>query len=191
MLLRYTCRCAGGDVHCVNQVRPLEAQAAGAPPRPSRWPPARTGSGQRLQALYGRATGQLKNLGMTAFMMWMSGSQIQIFSIMMTANGIYQPILAISKSGEGTRRSPGGPSCWGPAAPDTLRRAVFPAEHAEGGQLDVLRPRLLYILIQLAGLAFGLWKLAGMGLLPTHASDFVSALAIPRALESSTQAIQL
>ena len=69
--------------------------------------------------------------------------------------------------------------------------AVFPSEHSEGGQLDVLRPRLLYILIQLAGLAFGLWKLAGMGLLPTHASDFVSALAIPTQMEYSSQAIPL
>ena len=53
-----------------------------------------------MQAIYGRATGQLKNMGFMAFMMWMSGSQIQIFSIMMTANGIYQPIAAIANSGQ-------------------------------------------------------------------------------------------
>ena len=53
-----------------------------------------------VQAIYGRATGQLKNMGMMAFMMWMSGTQIQIFSIMMTANGIYQPIAAIANSGQ-------------------------------------------------------------------------------------------
>ena len=39
-------------------------------------------------------------MGFMAFMMWMSGSQIQIFSIMMTANGIYQPIAAIANSGQ-------------------------------------------------------------------------------------------
>ena len=54
-----------------------------------------------VQALYSRATGQVKNLGMMAFMMWMSGSQIHLFSIMMTASGIYQPIMSIVNSGEG------------------------------------------------------------------------------------------
>lgn len=63
--------------------------------------------------------------------------------------------------------------------------AVFPAEASEDGQLDVVRPRLLYCLIHLGGLAFGLWKLAGMGLLPTHASDFVSAMSVPQPLEWS------
>ena len=67
--------------------------------------------------------------------------------------------------------------------------AVFSAELSEGGKFDVLKPRLLFILIQLGGLAFGLWKLAGMGLLPTHASDFVSTLSIPKALERSVPAI--
>ena len=56
-----------------------------------------------IQAIYGRATGQLKNMGFMAFMMWMSGSQIQIFSIMMTANGIYQPLAAIASSGQSKR----------------------------------------------------------------------------------------
>lgn len=52
------------------------------------------------QALFSRATGQLKNVGFLAFMMWMSGSQIHLFSIMMVVSGIYQPITAIVKSGD-------------------------------------------------------------------------------------------
>ena len=54
-----------------------------------------------LQALYGRATGAVKGVAGMAFMMWMSGSQIHLFSIMMTFQGIYQPIAAIVGSGEG------------------------------------------------------------------------------------------
>lgn len=69
--------------------------------------------------------------------------------------------------------------------------AVFPPEHSEDGKLDILLPRLLYILIQAGGLAFGLWKLNGMGLLPTHASDFVSAMSVPTALEHSGQGFKL
>eukprot|EP00884_Botryococcus_braunii_P016258 jgi/Botrbrau1/3315/Bobra.0048s0011.2 len=122
----------------------------------------------KQQALYGRATGQIKQIGFMAFMMYMSGSQIHLFSIMMTASGIYQPLMAILKSGE-----------------------VFPAEASEEGKLDIMLPRLLYILIQAGGLAFGLWKLHGMGLLPTHASDFVSAMSVPKPLQLSAQALPL
>lgn len=66
---------------------------------------------------------------------------------------------------------------------------MFPPESSEDGQLDTLRPRVLYCLIHLAALGFGLWKLAGMGLLPTHASDFVSAMSVPRALEWSAGSV--
>jgi hypothetical protein len=49
-------------------------------------------------ALYSRATGTVKNIGFMCFMMWMSGSQIHLFSIMMTVSGIYQPLMAIANS---------------------------------------------------------------------------------------------
>lgn len=49
-------------------------------------------------ALYGRAQGVFKNVGFMCFMMWMSGSQIHLFSIMMTVSGIYQPLMAIMNS---------------------------------------------------------------------------------------------
>ena len=65
-------------------------------------------------------------------------------------------------------------------------RAVFPPEASEGGKLNVFVPRMIYILIQGAGLAFGAWKLHTMGLLPTHASDFVSSLSVPVSQEFSS-----
>jgi hypothetical protein len=68
---------------------------------------------------------------------------------------------------------------------------VFPPEASEDGKLNILVPRILYCLIQAGGLAFGLWKLNTMGLLPTHASDFVSSLKVPAALEFSTGGVQL
>lgn len=54
-----------------------------------------------VQALYSRATGAAKGVAGLAFMMWMSGNQIHLFSIMMTFQGIYAPIAAILGSGEG------------------------------------------------------------------------------------------
>ena len=54
-----------------------------------------------LQALFSRAMEPLKMVGMMAFMMWMSGSQLHIFSIMTTLSGVYQPLVAILNSGSG------------------------------------------------------------------------------------------
>ena len=56
-----------------------------------------------VQALFVRAQAPLKSVGMLCFMMWMSGSQLHIFSIMMTISGLYQPIMGIVKSREGDR----------------------------------------------------------------------------------------
>ena len=70
-------------------------------------------------------------------------------------------------------------------------RAVFPPEASEGGRLNIFVPRLIFILIQGAGLAFGAWKLHTMGLLPTHASDFVSSLSVPVNKEFSSAGTSL
>lgn len=62
-----------------------------------------------VQALFARAAEPLKMVGMMAFMMWMSGSQLHIFSIMTTLSGVYQPLMAILNSGQGAppeRRAP-------------------------------------------------------------------------------------
>ncbi|KAI8473114.1 MAG: hypothetical protein J3K34DRAFT_412262 [Monoraphidium minutum] len=88
------------------------------------------------------------------FMMWMMGNGIQIFSIIMTLSGLAQPVMAIVKSGE-----------------------AFPKDPA--GRLDTLTPRLIFCAVQLGQLLFVLNKLNSMGLLPTHASDWMSALTVP------------
>lgn len=94
-------------------------------------------------------------------MMWMSGAQIHLFSIMTTASGIYQPLAAIANSGR-----------------------VFPREEKDDDPaLDVLTPRVLFCAVQVLGLAFALHKLNGMGLLPTTPSDYAGLLEPPRARE--------
>lgn len=47
-----------------------------------------------------RATGAFKSIGLLCFMMWMSGSQLHIFSIMSTMSGVFQPLSAILSSGK-------------------------------------------------------------------------------------------
>ncbi len=59
--------------------------------------------------------------------------------------------------------------------------AAFPPDPE--GQLDTLTPRLVYILIQTGQFLFALYKLNNMGLLPTHASDWLSNATAPPAAE--------
>ncbi|KAI9072796.1 hypothetical protein K1719_045238 [Acacia pycnantha] len=58
-------------------------------------------------------------------------------------------------------------------------RKVF--EPYKDKKVELLGPKLLYIALNLGGLALGVWKLNTLGLLPTHVSDWVSSL--PPALE--------
>lgn len=78
----------------------LPAQPPAASEHPPPPPPACSSTAPR-QALFGKATAPFKNVLMLAFMMWMSGTQLHLFSIMTTISGLYQPLTAIIKSGEG------------------------------------------------------------------------------------------
>ena len=73
-------------------------------------------------------------------------------------NGLFQPIKAIASSGK-----------------------IF--EPYADASTDVTGPRALFCAIQLAGLAMALYKLNSMGLLPTHASDWVSGMKPPMPVE--------
>ena len=119
---------------------------------------AREHSKFRLQKAFQFAQSQLSSIGMMAFMMWMSGNSVQVFSIMATFGGIAQTTKAILNS-----------------------KATF--ERFADKYTDVTVPRMMFCSIQVVGLCLALNKLNAMGLLPTHASDWVSGLAPPRAIE--------
>lgn len=51
-------------------------------------------------------------------------------------------------------------------------------------ELDTFGPRMAFVGIQAGGLLFAIYKLNGMGLLPTHPSDWYDA-TVPPALEFS------
>ncbi|KAG9130720.1 hypothetical protein Leryth_012679 [Lithospermum erythrorhizon] len=51
--------------------------------------------------------------------------------------------------------------------------------------VDLLLPKLVYIALNLVGLGIGVWKLNTLGLLPTHASDWVSSLPPAQEVEYS------
>lgn len=56
---------------------------------------------KRQQALMALATSPLKQAGVMSFMMYMAGTQLHLFSILTTINGIYSPLNAIMNSDKG------------------------------------------------------------------------------------------
>lgn len=112
------------------------------------------------------ATAPLKNILMIAFMLWMAGSTVQIFSIGILVSALWQPISGI--------------------------RAISSAFEAfKDPRVDTLTPKLVFFLVNMAGLGIGLAKLNSLGLLPTHASDWVSSLPPRQVLEFSGGGVPL
>ncbi|CAK7225155.1 hypothetical protein SBRCBS47491_005795 [Sporothrix bragantina] len=97
------------------------------------------------------ALGPIKNLPMTAIMMYMSGNSLQIFSIMMVFMAFKNPIMGIL----GTQQ--------------TFERFETP-----GNRGQILQVKLAFVAMQILALALGVWKINGMGLLPTTRSDWLA-----------------
>lgn len=110
-----------------------------------------------MKKVWETAKAPFKSLAMTGFMVWMSGGGVHIFSILITAMALRTPLQGMLATGR------------------TFRR--FEAKVGPG---DLLFPKLVYFLINLGGLAAAMYKCAGMGLLPTGASDWVGYAAWPK-----------
>ncbi|KAG4931420.1 Transmembrane protein 85 [Glycine soja] len=109
-------------------------------------------SNWKAQKAWEVAQAPMKNLLMMGFMMWMAGSTVHLFSIGITFSALWQPISALQSVGK-----------------------MF--EPYKDNKVELLGPKLLFIALNLGGLALGVWKLNALGLLPTHTSDWVSSLA--------------
>lgn len=93
------------------------------------------------------ALGPLKQVPMNLFIMYMAGNSISIFPIMMVCMLIIRPVKALF----------------------TLQQTfkVIEGTHAFG-------QKFVYFLGQLVNIALALYKCQSMGLLPTHASDWLA-----------------
>lgn len=69
------------------------------------------------------------------------------------------------------------------AIPPPRSHAVF--RTVDDGKTSLLLPKLLYSVLNLAGVCVGLWKMAKMGLLPVTAADWTSYLVPKHAIEYS------
>jgi len=108
------------------------------------------------------AIGPAKQLPMTAFMMYMSGNTVQIFSMMMTFMMFFNPIQALSTT----------TNLFSPLQNGNTRNRLF-------------LPKFVFILLQVVGIGLGVWKAASMGLLPTSASDWLAWEKVSKPFEQS------
>eukprot|EP00245_Coleochaete_scutata_P006169 TRINITY_DN20368_c0_g1_i1.p1 TRINITY_DN20368_c0_g1~~TRINITY_DN20368_c0_g1_i1.p1 ORF type:complete len:175 (-),score=33.33 TRINITY_DN20368_c0_g1_i1:413-937(-) len=99
-----------------------------------------------------------KQVLMMGFMMYMAGTQINLFTIGIVVSGVWQPINA-------------------------LRNLDKSFEPFKDPRNSLLLPKLMFVLLQLAALGLCVWKLNALGLLPTHSSDWVSSLSPPSVIE--------
>ena len=103
-----------------------------------------------------------KNIFMQGFMMYMSGSSINIWSMMVVGHAFYNPIKALLSIDE-----------------------AFARYASADSEIDLTLPKLAFIGCNAAMLALALWKLNTMRLLPITAADWTSFLVDKVDVESS------
>lgn len=96
---------------------------------------------------------------MNAFMMYISGSQLNIFSISITSMAILTPVTNILS---------------------------MDAAFGQLPKVDLQWPKLVYCLLNLICLALGLYKMSSMRLLPTTSADWVSKIVFKEVLETTS-----
>ncbi|KAI1168659.1 hypothetical protein F5B18DRAFT_190240 [Nemania serpens] len=105
----------------------------------------------KLKKAWEVALAPVKSIPMTFFMMYMSGNSLQIFSIMMVFMAFKNPIVGLF----GTNQA-------------------FERFESDTNKTKILQVKLAYIAMQLVALGVGIWKVNGMGLLPTTRSDWLA-----------------
>ncbi|MCJ1366068.1 hypothetical protein MMC16_005193 [Acarospora aff. strigata] len=105
----------------------------------------------KLKKSWELALAPAKQLPMNAIMMYMSGNSLQIFSIMMVFMLFKAPLQGLISTNQ-----------------------VFTRFETEGTRGRLWMVKATYVLMQLVALSLGIWKVNGMGLLPTTASDWLA-----------------
>ena len=100
------------------------------------------------------ALGPIKQVPMNLFIMYMSGNTISIFPIMMVVMMAIRPIKTLFSV-------------------NATFKALDNVDGSGGGMAN-LGQKCVFVLGNLVGVALALWKCHGMGLLPTHTSDWLA-----------------
>ncbi|KAK9782024.1 putative ER membrane protein complex subunit 4 [Seiridium cardinale] len=147
-----------------SQVAGSKKQAAKTPARKA--PTSDEMDKLKLKKAWEVALAPVKQLPMTAIMMYMSGNSLQIFSIMMVFMAFKNPIMGVI----GTNQA-------------------FERFESDGNKGKMLQAKLAYVAMQVVALALGIWKVNAMGLLPTTRSDWLAWEAQRDPLEHAVVAV--
>ena len=104
-----------------------------------------------------------KQIAMNAFMLWMSGKHLNIFSISITTTAIMSPFKGIMSVTNAFR------SCEDP-----------------DGKVDLTSSKALFLLMNLVWLGVGLYKMATMKLLPLTSADWEGYVVWKHVMETSS-----
>ncbi|KAI9760275.1 MAG: hypothetical protein M4579_001789 [Chaenotheca gracillima] len=105
----------------------------------------------KLKKSWEIALAPAKQIPMNAIMMYMSGNTLQIFSIMMVWMLFTGPVKGLLATNQ-----------------------AFARFETEGTKSKLWGVKAVYMLLQLAALGLGIWKVNQMGLLPTTRSDWLA-----------------
>ncbi|KAI9842726.1 MAG: hypothetical protein M1838_003006 [Thelocarpon superellum] len=120
--------------------------------QPAREPPTTEETDTlKLKKSWELALAPAKQLPMNAIMMYMSGNSLQIFSIMMVFMLFMNPVKGLVGINQ-----------------------AFARFETEGTRTRLWAVKGVYVLMQFVALALGIWKVNGMGLLPTTRSDWLA-----------------
>ncbi|KAI9497061.1 hypothetical protein BDB00DRAFT_868899 [Zychaea mexicana] len=101
-----------------------------------------------------------KSIPMNAFMLYMTGNGVQIFSVMITAMLFFQPAKAIM----------------------SLQQNFARFESKETAT-ELIVPKLVFLGLHILTMLLGVYKVNAMGLLPTTTSDWLAFLPHKQVLE--------
>ena len=104
-----------------------------------------------------------KQIAMNAFMLWMSGKNLNIFSISITSMAILNPIRGILSLSNAFR------SCEDP-----------------DGKVDLASSKALFVVLNLVWLGVGVYKMANMKLLPLTSADWEGYVVWKHVMETSS-----
>lgn len=115
------------------------------------------------QMAFGLATSPAKSIMMSAFMMYMSGSNLNMWSINTIGMAIITPLTALfGINGQFTR-----------------------FEDVDG-RVNLQTPKIIFAFLNLAWLCVGLYKMSTMRLLPTYSSDWSGRIVWKEMMEISS-----
>lgn len=101
-----------------------------------------------------------KSIFMTAFMLWMSGRQLNIFTISTTSMALLNPVKSLLSTNQ----------------------AFAKFQHDD---VDLTQQKAVWVAANLAALAVGLYKMSTMGLLPMTAADWIHTVDLGQVQEEA------